>query len=89
MEKSAEEKEHARITIFWIVLIYTVGLGGAFGVKSCEDGGGRGTRISTPGGYGEISDVNGRPKTYWVRPYTRKDGTRVRGHYRSTPPEPR
>ena len=35
--------------------------------------------------YGDISKNTGRPKTVGVRGYTRKDGTYVRGHYRSTP----
>ena len=35
--------------------------------------------------YGEISDYTGRPKTVHVRGYYRKDGTYVRGHYRSKP----
>lgn len=34
-------------------------------------------------GYGAISSETGLPKTTYVRPYTRKDGTQVRGHYRS------
>ena len=33
--------------------------------------------------YGEISRNTGRPKTTRVRGYYRKDGTYVRGHYRS------
>jgi len=33
--------------------------------------------------YGEISRNTGRPKTTHVRGYFRKDGTYVRGHYRS------
>jgi hypothetical protein len=33
--------------------------------------------------YGDISPVNGEPKTVAVRGYTRADGTYVRGHYRS------
>jgi hypothetical protein len=33
--------------------------------------------------YGDISDVNGLPKTNLVNGYTRKDGTYVRGYYRS------
>ena len=36
-------------------------------------------------GRGEISPQTGRPKTVRVRPYHRKDGTPVRGHYRSPP----
>ena len=35
--------------------------------------------------YGEISEATGRPKTVPVRGYYRKDGTYVRGHYRSPP----
>jgi hypothetical protein len=40
-----------------------------------------------PGGscYGAISDVNGLPRTTYVRPYTRSDGTFVGAHYRSSP----
>jgi hypothetical protein len=33
--------------------------------------------------YGEMSSVNGLPKTTHVQGYYRKDGTYVRGHYRS------
>lgn len=33
--------------------------------------------------YGDISNLTGRPKTVAVRGYYRKDGTYVRGHYRS------
>lgn len=33
--------------------------------------------------YGDISATTGRPKTVAVRGYYRKDGTYVRGHYRS------
>jgi len=33
--------------------------------------------------YGDISSVNGTPKTVSVNGYYRKDGTYVRGHYRS------
>ena len=33
--------------------------------------------------YGDISTATGRPKTVEVRGYYRKDGTYVRGHYRS------
>ena len=33
--------------------------------------------------YGDISDLTGRPKTTHVDGYYRKDGTYVRGHYRS------
>jgi hypothetical protein len=35
--------------------------------------------------YGDISPNTGRPKTVAVRGYYRKDGTYVRGHYRSAP----
>jgi hypothetical protein len=35
--------------------------------------------------YGEPSAVNGRPKTIYVPSYVRRDGTRVRAHWRSTP----
>ena len=35
--------------------------------------------------YGDISSATGRPKTERVRGYYRKDGTYVRGHYRSRP----
>jgi len=35
--------------------------------------------------YGQISDATGRPKTVHVDGYYRKDGTYVRGHYRSAP----
>jgi hypothetical protein len=35
--------------------------------------------------YGEISENTGRPKTVYVHPYYRKDGTYVRSHYRSSP----
>lgn len=34
---------------------------------------------------GEISDATGRPKDVYVHGYYRKDGTYVRGHYRSSP----
>lgn len=33
--------------------------------------------------YGDISTTTGRAKTTYVNGYTRKDGTYVRGHYRS------
>lgn len=33
--------------------------------------------------YGEISPATGKPKTTYVHGYTRKDGTSVRGYYRS------
>jgi hypothetical protein len=33
--------------------------------------------------YGDISATTGRAKTTYVNGYTRKDGTYVRGHYRS------
>ena len=35
--------------------------------------------------YGDISELTGRPKTVPVQGYYRKDGTYVRGHYRSRP----
>ena len=35
--------------------------------------------------YGDISSHTGRPKTVAVKGYYRKDGTYVRGHYRSKP----
>jgi hypothetical protein len=35
--------------------------------------------------YGDISTLTGRPKTVHVGGYYRKDGTYVRGHYRSRP----
>jgi hypothetical protein len=35
--------------------------------------------------YGDISPVTLRPKTVHVNGYTRRDGTYVRGHYRSRP----
>ncbi len=35
--------------------------------------------------YGEKSKITGRPKTVKVKGYYRKDGTYVRGHYRSKP----
>jgi hypothetical protein len=35
--------------------------------------------------YGDISALTGRPKTVHVSGYYRKDGTYVRGHYRSRP----
>ena len=35
--------------------------------------------------YGEISKDTGRPKTVFVRGYTRKDGTYVKSHFRSLP----
>jgi hypothetical protein len=35
--------------------------------------------------YGEVSPETGRPKTVHVEGYYRKDGTYVRGHYRSAP----
>jgi len=34
--------------------------------------------------YGDISSVNGTPKTIQVDGYYRRDGTYVRGHYRSS-----
>ena len=35
--------------------------------------------------YGDISALTGRPKTVHVEGYYRRDGTYVRGHYRSSP----
>ena len=35
--------------------------------------------------YGDISAATGRPKTVAVQGYYRKDGTYVKGHYRSSP----
>ena len=35
--------------------------------------------------YGEISERTGRPKTVYVQSYTRRDGTYVRSHFRSSP----
>ena len=35
--------------------------------------------------YGQVSALTGRPKTVHVRGYYRRDGTYVRGHYRSRP----
>jgi len=35
--------------------------------------------------YGQISDLTGRPKTVWVSPYYKADGTYVRSHWRSLP----
>ena len=47
-------------------------------------------RVSAPIGcaengscYGDISSITGRPKTISVGGYYRRDGTYVRGHYRS------
>jgi len=34
--------------------------------------------------YGDISNINGMPKTNHVNGYFRRDGTYVRGHYRSS-----
>jgi hypothetical protein len=34
--------------------------------------------------YGDISNINGMPKTQSINGYFRKDGTYVRGHYRSS-----
>lgn len=34
--------------------------------------------------YGDISNINGMPKTTLVNGYYRSDGTYVRGHYRSS-----
>lgn len=39
----------------------------------------------TASGYGEISQLTGKPKTVHVKGYYRKDGTYVRSHYRSKP----
>ena len=33
--------------------------------------------------YGDVSKITGRPKTTHINGYYRKDGTYVRGHYRS------
>jgi hypothetical protein len=33
--------------------------------------------------YGDISRITGNPKTVYVNGYFRKDGTYVRGHWRS------
>lgn len=35
--------------------------------------------------FGDLSSATGRPKTVHVKGYYRKDGTYVRGHYRSKP----
>jgi hypothetical protein len=35
--------------------------------------------------YGDVSENTGRPKTIYVDGYYRRDGTYVRGHYRSAP----
>ena len=35
--------------------------------------------------YGDVSTETGRPRTVAVEGYTRRDGTYVRGHYRSPP----
>jgi len=44
------------------------------------------SRVAENGSYyGQISEKTGRPKTVHVRGYYRKDGTYVRGHYRSRP----
>ena len=48
-------------------------------------------KVSAPGCaengscYGDISEATGRPKTVHVNGYYRRDGTYVRGHYRSRP----
>ena len=48
-------------------------------------------QVSAPGWaengscYGDISEATGRPKTVHVNGYYRRDGTYVRGHYRSRP----
>lgn len=34
--------------------------------------------------YGDISNINGMPKTQSINGYFQKDGTYVRGHYRSS-----
>ncbi len=34
--------------------------------------------------YGDISNINGMPKTQSINGYFRKDGSYVRGHYRSS-----
>lgn len=34
-------------------------------------------------GYGAISERTGNPRTNWVNPYTKKDGTRVEGYWKS------
>jgi micrococcal nuclease len=45
-----------------------------------------GPRVAENGSYyGEISERTGRPKTVQVQGYTRRDGTYVRGHFRSSP----
>jgi hypothetical protein len=49
----------------------TVGMGSAGG--------------STDSGHGATSAATGRPRTVAVDGYVRKDGTVVRGHYRSAP----
>jgi hypothetical protein len=42
--------------------------------------------VAENGSYkGEISEATGRPKDVYVNGYYRKDGTYVRGHYRSAP----
>lgn len=35
--------------------------------------------------YGEMSTKTGRPKTVYLKGYYRKNGTYVKGHYRSPP----
>ena len=35
--------------------------------------------------YGQFSEQAGKPKTVYVKSYFRKDGTYVKGHYRSAP----
>jgi hypothetical protein len=42
-------------------------------------------RVAENGSYYGQPNVNGVPKTVGVSGYTRKDGTYVRGHYRSAP----
>ena len=34
-------------------------------------------------GYGVISEKTGKPRTHWVKGYTKKDGTVVAGYWRS------
>lgn len=42
--------------------------------------------VAENGSYrGEVSAETGRPKSVYVRGYTRRDGTYVQGHYRSAP----
>lgn len=44
---------------------------------------GSSTKCEGLGCYGVISETTGRPRTTYVRGYTRKDGTYVQPHYRS------